>query len=308
MQSPISSKLLPLLVAPDDQSELSVDSANLKSRDTGKTYEIANGIPLLYPETVDKEHLEEEVELAKQMKRSPSSNRDAFSLLQQWPGWKESLWGQIQSLIPNDVPQTIVYIGAGYDKRGDVFEKEGHTFVSFDLVYDMLKEHADEGKGSLFVAGDMNALPFKESVFDYIVVIDVIHHECDDLEPILKSFQHILKPGGSLLLADVNAWGLFQWPKSLLLPRPIYRAFRSTYHRIKNSSHKPADYEFPTSPKEVEGVLKNIGFADIEFHPQKTFYPEVSPPLQSLYAFLSKKFTKISKYHNYHYFLSAKKA
>lgn len=308
MQSPISSKLLPLIVAPDDRSELSVEQNSLKSRDSGKTYEIEHGIPLLYPETLDAEHLAEEIDLAKQMKRMPSSQKDAFSLFEQWPGWKQALWQQIQSLIPNDTPKTIVYIGAGYDKRGDIFEKQGHTFVSFDLIYDMLKEHADEGKGSLFVAGDMNALPFKESVFDYIVVIDVIHHECDDLEPILKSFQHILKPGGSLLLADVNAWGLFQWHKSLLLPRPIYRTFRTAYHRWKNSYHKPADYEFPTSPKQVKKVLENIGFKDITFHPQKTFYPEVSPILQSVYAFLSKKFDRISTHHNYHYFLSAKKS
>jgi SAM-dependent methyltransferase len=306
MQLPISTKLLPLLLAPDDRSELSLEQNSLKSQASGKTYPIEAGIPLLYPETVDQEHLEEEIELAQQMKRSPSDGLDTFSLLQQWPGWKEYLWQQIQNLIPNTNPQTIVYIGAGYDKRGDIFEQKGHTFVSFDLVYEMLKEHADEGKGSLFVAGDMNALPFKESVFDYIIVIDVIHHECDDLEPILQSFQHILKPGGSLLLADVNAWGLFQWHKSLLLPRPLYKAFRSAYHQLKNSTHKPADYEFPTSPKTVKKVLLDIGFHDIEFHPQKTFYPEVSPIWQKLYAFLS-RFDRISTYHNYHYFLSARK-
>lgn len=307
MQLPISSKLLSLLLAPDDLSELSVEQNSLKSQALGKIYPIKTGIPLLYPETVDQEHLKEEIELAKQMKRSPSDQRDAFSLLQQWPQWKEYLWGQIQSLISDEQPQTIIYIGAGYDKRGDLFEKKGHTFISFDLVYEMLKEHATEGKGSLFVAGDMNALPFKESVFDYIIVIDVIHHECDDLEPILKSFQHILKPGGSLLLADVNAWGFFQWHKSLLLPRPLYRAFRSAYHRLKNSTHKPADYEFPTSPKQVKQVLTDIGFEDIQFYPQKTFYPEVSPVLQKIYALLS-RFSRISKYHNYHYFLRATKS
>ena len=306
MELPISSKLLPLLIAPDDQSELSVEQSSLKSRKTGKTYAIEAGIPLLYPETLDREHLAEEIELAKQMKRTPSSPDDAFSLLEQWPLWKESLWQQIQALIPDDSSQTIVYIGAGYDKRGDLFEIKGHTFISFDLVYEMLKEQADEGKGSLFVAGDMNALPFKESVFDYIIVIDVIHHEYEDLKPILRSFQHILKPGGSLLLADVNAWGLFQWYKSLLLPKPLYQAFRTAYHRFLNSAHKPADYEFPTSPKEVERALTSVGFQDIQFYPQKIYYPEVMPILQKLYVLFS-RFKRISTYHNYHYFLSAKK-
>ena len=45
MQSPISPKLLPLIVAPDDKSKLSVEQSNLKSRNTGKTYAIKSGIP-----------------------------------------------------------------------------------------------------------------------------------------------------------------------------------------------------------------------------------------------------------------------
>jgi SAM-dependent methyltransferase len=152
----------------------------------------------------------------------------------------------------------------------------------------------------------MNALPFKESVFDYIILIDVIHHECEDLQPILNSLYRILKPNGSLLLADVNAWGLFQWHKSLLLPKPIYRLLRATYHNLIRSTHQPADYEFPTSPQQVQQVLNNIGFQQITFYPQPIFYPEVAPILQKIYAWLS-QWQRISIYHNYHYFLSAKK-
>jgi SAM-dependent methyltransferase len=303
----LSTKLLPLLISPDDRSELVLQGDSLISQDSGKTYAVVDGIPLLYPETVDREHLAEELELAKQMKRSPSSSTDTFSLLEQWPQWKARLWEQIQAIVDREqTAKTIVYIGAGYDKQGDKFEQQGHTFVSFDLIYEMLKEHADEGKGSLFVAGDMNALPFKESVFDYIILIDVIHHECEDLQPILTSLHRILKPGGSLLLADVNAWGLFQWHKSLLLPRPLYRSLRSTYHRLIQSSHKPADYEFPTSPKQVKQELTAIGFQEIVFYPQSTFYPEVAPMWQKFYSWLS-QWKRISTYHNYHYFLSAKK-
>ncbi len=55
------------------------------------------------------------------------------------------------------------------------------------------------------VVGDVRHLPFKKNQFDYLVCIDVIHHEYDQLKRLINSFKNLLKTGGMLFLEDPNA-------------------------------------------------------------------------------------------------------
>ena len=88
-------------------------------------------------------------------------------------------------------------------------------FINFDLVYKMLSSLKDEYGAKFCVAGDINRLPFKKASFDYVISIDVIHHENENLKSLIKSFADLLKVGGTLFLEDPNAWGMFQAPKSI---------------------------------------------------------------------------------------------
>ena len=131
----------------------------------------------------------------------------------------------------------------------------------------------------------------------------MIHHESDNLKSLIKSFADLLKPGGSIFLEDPNAWGMFQAPKSILLPKLFYRIMRSKYHKLKQSSHRPADYEFPTNVWKIKGILRNLGFTDIVLYPNKS-YPCISPKAFQLYNLFS-GIEYIKKYHSYHYMISA---
>lgn len=122
----------------------------------------------------------------------------------------------------------------------------------------------------------LNSLPFKHRAFDYVVSIDVIHHECTRLDRVLASFRDLLKPGGMLFLEDPNAWGMFQLHKSILMPRSVYRYLRSAYHRLKKSEHRPADYEFPTNVWQVTAMLRKLGFEQITLYPHVA-YPSIGP-------------------------------
>lgn len=155
------------------------------------------------------------------------------------------------------------------------------------------------------VAGSLDSLPFRKMSFDYIVSIDVVHHESHKLLVLLESFANLLKPGGLLFLEDPNAWGMFQFVKSILLPKPVHRFLRSTYHRLRGSTQKPADYEFPTSVWRVRRILTELGFCNITVYPNNA-YPCVGPVSLAVYKLFSRT-EWVRKYHSYHYMLSAVK-
>jgi SAM-dependent methyltransferase len=265
---------------------------------------VRSGIPLMYPATMDMEHLREEEDLARMMKLPVVSESEKFNR-EQWALSKKEFWGVVEREVKRS-GQSFVNIGCGFDKSFKTIEDRGNLFVNFDMVSSMLEALCNESGAQSCVAGDINRLPFRKGHFDHVVSIDVIHHECDNLRPLLQSFRDLLKPGGTLFLEDPNAWGMFQAAKSVLLPRSLYRFLRSTYHRLKRSTHRPADYEFPTSVWQVMDLLKQLGFKDIKIYPH-TAYPTIIPAAYRIYKLLSGT-EYVRKYHNYHYMLSAVKA
>lgn len=301
MSNPTTEQIVALLACPDCGGDVRESGEGLACVACPRTYEIRGGIPLLYPSSIDVDHLQEEESLAAMMSRQPTSKKDAFNL-EQWALSKEEFWGMVRSQV-KPPPATIVNIGCGYDSHFEEFEKQGYRFVNFDVVYEMLHSLQERHAASSCVAGDVNALPFKRHVFDYVVSIDVIHHESERLGAILGSFSDLLKPGGTLFLEDPNAWGMFQLAKSVMLPKPVYRFLRATYHGLKRSTHRPADYEFPTSVWGVKAMLQRLGFDHIEAYGNAA-YPCIGEVGYHLYAAL-RGIAFVRKYHNYHYMLSA---
>lgn len=294
-------ELINILACPNCSSDLFQINNRLKCTYCGKEHEIRNGIPLLYPDNIDHEKLKEEENLAKIMKQPILNKKGKFNLIQ-WGNSKKEFWDMVKHNITKHQIKTILYIGCGYDNAFSGFEQEGNIFINFDIVYEMLYQQRDLGARSC-VAGDVNNLPFKKESFDCVVCIDVIHHEINNLEILLGSYSNLLKPGGFLFLEDTNAWGMFQFAKSVLIPKPIHRLLRSYYHRIKQSTHKPADYEFPTSVYCVRKYLQDLGLCKITIYPNNA-YPNIGPIKFRIYKFFG-KLKWVKKYHNFHYMLSA---
>lgn len=158
---------------------------------------------------------------------------------------------------------------------------------------------------SLCVAGNIEFLPFMEDSIDFVICSDVIHHLSNKIPNLLLSFKRILKPGGFFFLGDVNAWGMFQFLKSKLLPKPLYWFLRSTYHLIKQSDHRPANYEFPTDVWVTQKLFSSLDFVETKIYPTNLYHC-ISPSKFQIYKFIS-KIEWVKKYHNYHYRLSATK-
>jgi SAM-dependent methyltransferase len=302
-ESPIP-RFISLLACPDCGGDLQAGTAQLRCGGCHKQYVVRDGIPCLYPASVDEAHLHEEQFMADLMMVPPRTSKEKF-IQDQWDGSKTEFWRMVKDNVDGD-NKTFVNLGCGYDTRFLDLQKGGNTFVNFDLVFDLLDILRSRHGAESCVAGDINRLPFRKASFDYAISIDVIHHESDNLEALIGSFADLLKPGGTLFLEDPNAWGMFQIPKSVLLPRPVYRLARRTYHQIKRTAHRPADYEFPTSVWKIKKILKKAGFSNIVVHPNN-FYPSIGPAPYGFYNLFS-GMERVRRYHSYHYMISARKA
>lgn len=301
MSSLTNPELIQLIACPVCQGNLVESIERLTCTRCNNGYEIRQGIPLLYPPNMNIDHLKEEENLAIMMKSRKSSPKNQFSS-RQWKISKQEFWCMVEANIQAP-PKSFINIGCGYNSSFSHFEQQGYTFINFDIVYDMLNTLQRDFGTKSCVGGDVNHLPFKTHVFDYVVSIDLIHHENDKIFALLESFRNLLKPGGILFLEDPNAWGMFQMAKSILLPSPLHRSLRSTYHWLKRSTHRPADYEFATSVWKIKAMLQRLEFQNIRFYPAKA-YPGIGKVGFRFYKLFS-KFEFIRKYHNYHYMLSA---
>lgn len=294
-------ELIRLMACPVCNGDLveSVDQLMCTHCDT--RFEIRQGIPLLYPPGMNTDYLQTEENLANMMKSRVLRSKEQFNLLQ-WNISKQEFWSMVRVNI-QPPPKLLINIGCGYGSDSSWFEQQGYTFINFDIIYDMLYAlQRDSGEKSC-IGGDAKSLPFKKHIFDYVISIDLLHHERNGVLAMLESFRDLLKPGGILFLEDPNAWGMFQMAKSILLPKPVYGSLRSAYHRLKRSTHRPADYEFPTSVWRVKAMLQRLGFQSITVHPNGA-YPGIGEAGYRLYRLLS-ALEFIRKYHNYHYMISA---
>ncbi|MBN1782478.1 methyltransferase domain-containing protein [bacterium] len=301
---PVDLKLLHILACPDCHGKLSATETGLVCGSCSRSFDLHEGIPLLYPRELDIGHFREETLLAEMMLQSGSEKRSGFNA-SQWKLAKQEFWDMVLGLM-HDPPRRLLYAGCGFDTGFREFQKRGDDFINFDLIPDMLETLMKQHQAESCVAGDMNALPFQPETFDAIIIIDVLHHESAHLPVILGALSKLLKPDGNLFIEDINAWGLYQIYKSICMPRPLYRFLRSFYHRFRHAHHAPAEYEFPTSFRKVKTVLTGLGFHSVEAHPT-TAYPYVNRLGFRLYHLLG-RLPGVHRRFNYHYMLSAKKS
>jgi SAM-dependent methyltransferase len=302
MSESIDPRLPDYLICPNCAEELVRADTELACAGCKRRYPIRQGIPLLLPEEFDQAHLQAETTLAEMM-RAPVQNAGQVFSGSQWELSKTEFWRIVAESFPTP-PAAMVNIGCGYDPNFARFDRGDTLFINLDIVFAALAALRREHGARTCVLGDVTRLPLRKSVFDAVICIDVIHHE-EHIADLLGSFYDLLRPGGMLFLSDPNAWGLFQFPKSIFLPRRVHQAAREVYHRLKKSTHRPAPYEFPTHPARTRAMLTRAGFEDIRFYPNQA-YPNTGDPGLAIYRFLARS-ERIRTYHNFHYVLSARK-
>lgn len=300
----INKQLLDKLKCPTCGEDVFVDNSKVVCCNCHKEYLLCNTIPKMLSENINHKHLEEEEVLFQKMQAAQENAKVSLST-SEWRKSKMEFWGQVRDELENSRKKEILNIGCGYDSAFVELEFNGHTFINSDIIDSSLKYLQEKYHAKHCVVADINNLPFKDNSFDIITCIDILHHEEENLDQILIDIHKTLKSGGSLYLEDINAWGLFQFYKSIFLPKALHRKLRSFYHKLKKSEHIPAMYEFPTNPFVMKKKLATAGFKNIKFYEKKS-YPESGRIKLAIYK-LFNSLGRINKYHNYHYFLKAEK-
>jgi ubiquinone/menaquinone biosynthesis C-methylase UbiE len=70
----------------------------------------------------------------------------------------------------------------------------------------MLSREAGLQRSIQFLRGDAAALPFPSGCFGCVAMMEVLHH-LHDLPPAARELRRVLKPGGSLIVADFSDQG-----------------------------------------------------------------------------------------------------
>lgn len=87
--------------------------------------------------------------------------------------------------------------------------QSGHRCVAFDLSWQMLSTNREktngytDGSPVLYMQGKIDALPFRDSQFDWILCSRVLSH-ASHITSVLREFARVLKKHGVCLISDVH--------------------------------------------------------------------------------------------------------
>jgi len=118
-----------------------------------------------------------------------------------------------------------------------------NTFDGYgtDISHDMIKVASRDIPDMTFMTASCDRLPFDNSFFDVITVCAAFHH-FPDIDAFAKEAKRVLKPNGSLYIADV-----YYSPLLRILINPFIRFHPSGDVRLY-------------SPKEIKNLLQKFGF------------------------------------------------
>ena len=94
----------------------------------------------------------------------------------------------------------VLDAGCGSARHTAYLEKQGFRTVGLDFSKNMIKLAKKISKESRYIVADIENLPFKQSSFDYVVCLAVIHH-LKSRAMALKELKQVLKPRGEALFS-----------------------------------------------------------------------------------------------------------
>ncbi len=104
-------------------------------------------------------------------------------------------------------PARVLDVATGGGHTALAFAGIAPAVVAFDLTEPMLRVARDflRGRGAAsvaFVAGDVEALPFRDGAFDAVTCRIAPHHFAD-VAAAVRQIHRVLRPGGSFLVQDI---------------------------------------------------------------------------------------------------------
>jgi len=109
---------------------------------------------------------------------------------------------KLKSLVPN-MPQGILLdAGGGTGRVSQFLHEKAAQIIIADESFDMLRQ-AKKKEGIQPVRSRTEHLPFRDGLFDCIIMVDALHHVVNQLATASELWR-VLKPGGRLLIEEPN--------------------------------------------------------------------------------------------------------
>jgi ubiquinone/menaquinone biosynthesis C-methylase UbiE len=95
---------------------------------------------------------------------------------------------------------SLLDVGGGTGRISQFFAEKTRQVVLADLAYQMLLK-SQEKDGLLAVNSHSEYLPFPDRCFDRIVMVDALHHVCDQAKT-AQELWRVVKPGGRIVIEE----------------------------------------------------------------------------------------------------------
>jgi ubiquinone biosynthesis O-methyltransferase len=164
----------------------------------------------------------------------------------------------------------ILDVGCGAGMMAKEIANRGYEISGIDYSYNMVKKAKDICKVNTnfsihFLQGDVESLPFKDSVFDAVLCLGVITYLKSE-QKALREISRILKPGGTMILSILNKFSLAKClDMSIVVKRRLQRVAGNRIVSWKNrgemrKDHSPIKSYFVPS---LRNALRTAGFTEL---------------------------------------------
>jgi ubiquinone/menaquinone biosynthesis C-methylase UbiE len=94
----------------------------------------------------------------------------------------------------------VLAAGGGTGRISQALAGQASQFVVLDLSFGMLKKAAGK-EGLATVNSHTEALPFPDGIFEAVIMVDALHHVCDQAETAIELLR-VVKPGGRIIIEE----------------------------------------------------------------------------------------------------------
>jgi SAM-dependent methyltransferase len=171
--------------------------------------------------------------------------------------------------------ERVLDVGSGTGAYMEPFARQtGAQVIAIDLSPALLRHARARGLPNVHVAAaDASTLPFPDATFDAVVGNAVLHHL--PLEPAVREFARVLKPGGRLCFAEPNLVNPHMW---LVLNLPWLR---------RRAGATPDETAFVRW--RLHRTLERHGLGAVSVRPFDFLYPFTPRPLVPLVAAMARR-------------------
>jgi len=137
----------------------------------------------------------------------------------------------LESWIREKPGESCLELGGGFGRLTELFQRHFAKVVMVDFSNLNIRRASRRARDASILRSELHSLPFKDSSFDYVFMIRVVHHLSDPLS-VIDEIQRVSRDGATVIISAPNPiFGKHRRIRSNTLVGEASTATRSTRHR-----------------------------------------------------------------------------